>query len=110
MKNEIKPLWIGLAAIGAVILLGVLYKVFLAEPPMPAAVTREEEMKHKGMNAKNYAGSYKQQFNNPQGGQSGQGRYGQGYGQGYGGQRPGGMGGYSGAPSGYGGQGGYGGR
>lgn len=87
MKSEMKPLWIALAAIGAILLLGVLYKVFLAEPPMPAGVSKEEEMKHKGMNAKNYAASYQQENANKAQGQGG------GY-----------------RPSGYGGnQGGYGG-
>ena len=61
MKSEIKPLWIALAAIGAVLLIGVLYKVFFAEPPVPAAISKEEELKYKGVNAKNYAASYQQQ-------------------------------------------------
>lgn len=94
MKNEIKPLWIGLAAVGAVILLAVLYKAFLAEPPMPAGVSRAEEEKYKGMNAKNYASSNMQQHmgGGPAGQQQGsmQQRMGQGYG--------GGQGGYGGAP------------
>jgi hypothetical protein len=97
MKNEIKPLWIGLAAVGAIILLVVLYKAFLAEPPMPSGVSREEEMKHKGMNATTYSNSYKQQYSAPRPGGGMQG-----------GMPPGGPGGY-GRPSGYGGQGGYGG-
>jgi hypothetical protein len=100
MKQQLQPLWIGLAAVGAIILLVVLYKVFLAEPPIPKTITREEEMKYKGVTAAQYSETYAKQYNNPQGGQqggqSGQGRYGQGYGQGYGGQRPGGMGGYGG--------------
>jgi hypothetical protein len=103
MKSEIKPLWIALAAIGAILLLGVLYKVFLAEPPIPAGVSKEEEMKHKGMSAANYSASYKQQNTSgaPRVGSPGQsGGYGGGYGSGYGGSRPGGYGGSQGGYSG----------
>lgn len=100
MKNEIKPLWIGLAAVGAVILLVVLYKAFLAEPPMPAPITQADEAKYKGMNAQNYAASNMQQhMGGGPGGQQGsmQQRMGQGYGGGQGGYG-GGQGGYGGAP------------
>jgi hypothetical protein len=69
MKTEPKPIFIGLAVVGVILLLGGLYKVFLSEPPIPAAVTREEEMKHKGMNAQNYAASNQAQYaNQPRGG------------------------------------------
>jgi uncharacterized membrane protein YgcG len=84
MKQQ---LLIGLAAVGVIILLVVLYKVFLAEPPMPTAITKEEEMKHKGISAAQYSETYAKQYSGQQpGGQGGQGR---GYGQGYGGGRPG---------------------
>ena len=72
MKQQLQPLWIGLAALAAILLLVVLYKVFLSEPPMPAPVTREEEMKHKGMNATNYAASNMKQYSGRQPGGPGE--------------------------------------
>jgi hypothetical protein len=90
MKKEVSPFVLIIAVVGLLALLGVGYKVFIANGGGSGSdgkmVTKEEEARYKGTASANYAETYKKQHSaGAPGAAGGYGRGGGGYGGGYGG-------------------------